>query len=254
MGTEMRTWWRAVVAYPPSWIAIAVVLVLVVAILLLLEPPPLLAFAVIGVGLVAIVAWPIILSATGTLQRLQFQAPRLPEISESEVRTLGEELDRLEDPRPAYQLQAIGEKRDNLVDILGSRLDPGELTYERYRSVAEQVYLAVISNLREVAIAKRSVSAIDTDYIDARLAELGSGDAAASLAETTSLQDRRALAATQEAKATYLLAQNESAMTLLDRTSTALADAPIGLAPQDAEAAMEALKELADRAGRYAAA
>jgi hypothetical protein len=41
-------------------------------------------------------------------------------------------------------------------------------------------------------------------------------------------------------------------MTLLDRTSTALADAPIGLTPQDAEAAMEALEELADRASRYA--
>ena len=48
----MRTWWRAVVSYPPSWIAIAVVLVAVVVILLLLEPPAFLALVVIGVGLV----------------------------------------------------------------------------------------------------------------------------------------------------------------------------------------------------------
>jgi len=97
-----------------------------------------------------------------------------------------------------------------------------------------------------------SVSTIDPDYIDARLAQLQGEDGDSTQAEVSSLEDRRALATTQQAKVTYLLAQNESAMTLLDRTSTALADAPIGLAPQDAEAAMEALKELADRASRYA--
>lgn len=253
MGTDMKTWWRAIVAYPPSWIAIAAVLVAVVAIIVLLQPSTFLTITVIVVGVVAIAVWPVTLSATGTLTKLQYQAPKLPQLSELEVRDLAEDLDRLDDPRPAYQLQAIGEKRDNLVAILGRRLDAGELTYARYQSTAQQVYLAVISNLREVAIAKTSISTIDTEYIDARLAQLRAEDGSGAQAEISSLQDRRALAATQEAKVTYLLAQNESAMTLLDRTSTALADAPIGIAPQDAEAAMDALKELADRAGRYAA-
>jgi hypothetical protein len=248
----MKNWLRAVLAYPPSWIAVAGVVAGVVAILVLLEPPLLLAIAVIVIGVVAIAVWPVTLAVTGTLRRLEFQAPRLPAVNELELRSLAEDLDRLEDPRPAYQLQAIGEKRDNLVAILGRRMDAGELTYARYQSTAQQVYLAAVSNLREVAIAKRSVSAIDTDYVDARLTELRAADPAAAQAEITSLEDRRALAITQEAKITYLLAQNESAMTLLDRTSTALADAPIGLTPQETEAALDALKELADRAGRYA--
>ena len=249
---EMRTWWRAVASYPPSWIAIAVVVVAVLAILVILQPPTLLAVVVVTIGGVAIAVWPVTLSATGTLRKLQYDAPKLPEVSETELRMLGDELDRLDDPRPAYQLQAISEKRDNLVAILDRRLQAGELTYARYQSTAQQVYLAVISNLREVSIAKKSISTIDPAYIDTRLAELKDEDGAESQAEISSLEDRRALAATQEAKVTYLLAQNESAMTLLDRTSTALADAPIGLAPQDAEAAMDALKELADRASKYA--
>ncbi|HSM32642.1 MAG TPA: hypothetical protein VK987_00980 [Anaerolineae bacterium] len=248
----MKNWLRAVLAYPPTWVAVAAVVAGVVAIIVLLEPPMLLTIAVIVIGVAAIAAWPITLSAMGTLQRLQYRAPQLPAVNELELRGLADDLDRLEDPRPAYQLQAIGEKRDNLVAILGRRMDAGELTYSRYQSTAQQVYLAVVSNLREVAIAKRSVSAIDTDYIDARLHELRTADPAAAQAEITSLEDRRALAVTQEAKVTYLLAQNESAMTLLDRTSTALADAPIGLTPQATEAALDALKELADRAGRYA--
>ncbi len=248
----MRSWWRAVVSYPPSWVAIVAVVIAVGAILVLLAPPPILAIAVVAIGVVAIALWPVTLSATGTLNKLRYQAPRLPEVSALELRALSQDLDQLEDPRPAYQLQAIGEKRDNLVATLGRRMDAGELTYARYRSVAQQVYLAVISNLREVSIARRSISAIDTDYIDGRLLELMAEGDPGSHTEISTLEDRRALAVTQEAKVTYLLAQNESAMTLLDRTSTALADAPIGLAPQDTEAAMDALKELAERANRYA--
>jgi hypothetical protein len=248
----MKSWWQAVATYPPSWIAIGAVVVSVGLILALLQPPALLAAVVIAVGSVAIVVWPLLLSGTGTLKRLQFKARSLPEVSELELRMLGDELERLDDPRPAYQLQAIKEKRDNVTAMLGRRLQTGELTYARYQSTAQQVYLAVISNLREVAVAMGSISTIDPAYIDARLAKLRDEDSESTQAEITSLQDRRALATTQQAKATYLLAQNESAMTLLDRTSTALADAPIGLAPQDAEAAMDALEELADRASRYA--
>jgi hypothetical protein len=248
----MKTWWRAVASYPPSWIAIAAVVVAVVAILLLLQPSTLFTIVVLLVGAVAIVAWPLLLVTSGTLRDIQYRAPQLPEVSAGELRILKAELDRLEDPRPAYQLQAIGEKRDNLTAILDERLKAGELTYSRYQSTAQQVYLAVIGNLREVSIARKSVRTIDVDYIDTRLGELRATGDPASQAEITSLEDRRALATTQDAKATYLLAQNESAMTLLDRTATALADAPIGIAPQDAEAAMASLKELADRAGMYA--
>jgi len=49
-----------------------------------------------------------------------------------------------------------------------------------------------------------------------------------------------------------LLAQNESALTALDRTTTALADVPIGRKPEDADAAMAELEALADRTGDYA--
>jgi hypothetical protein len=252
--TIMMRWWKAVLTYPPTWVAMGAVVVAVVATLALLEPPALLAAAAVLLGVVFVMIWPVVLSATGTLNRLRFATPRLPDISETELRLLGDRLERLDDPRPAYQLGAIQEKRDNLVAVLDRRLQTGELTYARYQSTAQQVYLAVVSNLREVDVAMGSVSTIDPEYIDARLAKLQHERDESTQAEIGSLQDRRALATTQQAKVTYLLAQNESAMTLLDRTSTALADTPIGVAPQDAEAAIEALKELADRAGKYATA
>jgi cell division protein ZapA (FtsZ GTPase activity inhibitor) len=126
------------------------------------------------------------------------------------------------------------------------------MTYARYLSTAQQVYLAALNNLHEVAVAEQSVSAIDDDYIAQRLDELAHQDDKAATAERGSLEDRRSLLASQEKKISNLLAQNESAMTVLDRTATALADAPIGRQPQDAEVAMAALQEMADRAGKYA--
>jgi len=248
----MKSWWKAVVAYPATWIAIALVALGIWIILALLEPPFFMTVILLVIGAVAIIAWPIAMSATGTLARLQFEAPKLPEVGAEEMAQLTAELGALDDPRPANQLKAIQVKRDNLVEVLNRRLEAGELTYARYLSTAQQVYLAALDNLSEVAVALRSISAIDNEYINARLEDLASQEGETADAERASLNDRRSLREGQEKRIADLLAQNESAMTLIDRTATALADAPIGKEPQDADAAMAALREMAERASKYA--
>jgi hypothetical protein len=248
----MRSWWRAVVAYPATWLAIGFVVLGTWAVLRLLQPPFFMTVILLVLGGLAIVAWPITMSATGTLNRLQFEVPKLPEVEPEELSRLVVELEALDDTRPAYQLRAIQEKRDSLVGVLNSRLEAGEMTYARYLSSAQHVYLAALENLREVAVAEQSVSAIDHNYIDHRLEELVDHEGEAAVTERRSLEDRRSLRMTQETKVASLLAQNETAMTVLDRTAIALADATIGRKPQDAEAAMKALQEMADRAGKYA--
>lgn len=248
----MKSWWKAVVAYPATWIAIALVALGIWIILALLEPPFFMTVILLAIGAVAIIAWPIAMSATGTLARLQFEAPKLPEVGAEEMAQLTAELGALDDPRPANQLKAIQEKRDNLVEVLNRRLEAGELTYARYLSTAQQVYLAALDNLSEVAVALRSISAIDNEYIDSRLEDLADQEGETADAERASLNDRRSLREGQEKRIADLLAQNESAMTLIDRTATALADAPIGKEPQDVDAAMAALREMAERASKYA--
>jgi hypothetical protein len=248
----MKSWWKALVAYPATWIAIALVALGIWIILALLEPPFFMTVILLAIGAVAIIAWPIAMSATGTLARLQFEAPKLPEVGAEEMAQLTAELGALDDPRPANQLEAIQEKRDNLVEVLNRRLEAGELTYSRYLSTAQQVYLAALDNLSEVAVALRSISAIDNEYIDSRLEDLANQEGETADAERASLNDRRSLREGQEKRIADLLAQNESAMTLIDRTATALADAPIGKEPQDVDAAMAALREMAERASKYA--
>lgn len=249
------SWWRAVGKYPATWAAIAAVLVAEWLLFSWFDPPLILAVILIALGIVAIVTWPIAMSATGTLNQLRFPVPELTEVDADTIADLEAELSELEDPRPARQLQAIQEKRDNLTEVLKRRLDAGELTYARYLTTAQQVYIAALDNLHEVGVAMRSISAIDDDYINGRLEELdaaGETNEPSDERERVSLEDRRALRVTQGKRIATLLAQNESAMTGLDKTATALADAPIGRRPENAEAAMAALEELAERASKYA--
>ena len=118
-------------------------------------------------------------------------------------------------------------------------MDAGELTYARYLTTAQAVYESTLENLHEVAVAQRSISAIDSEYIETRLAELAAQgiDDEADESELKSLESRRALRDSQQQKVAALLAENEAAMTLLDRTATSLANAPIGRTPEDAKSA-----------------
>ena len=250
----MKSWWRSVLRYPPTWIAAVVLGATVWLVLSVLDPPGIFVVILIVLALVAAVAWPFTMSATGTLAKLQFEVPRVEEIDPAELASLRTELARLADTQPMEQLDALLQKRQSLINVLTRRLDAGELTYGRYLSTSQQVFGSGLDNLHEVALAYESISTIDETYIDRRLAELASDDSdvEAATRERDTLARRRELRTTQRRKIAQLLAQNESALTALDRTTTALADVPMGKKPEDADAAMAALEELADRAAKYA--
>jgi hypothetical protein len=250
----MRSWWRAVISYPPTWIAAGVLGVTVWAMVALFDPPPFLTGVLVTLAAVAVIGWPLTMSATGTLRERQFPIPRVEELDPQELAALTAELRALPDPQPAEQLVALQQKRHSLVNVLERRLDAGELTYGRYLATSQQVVNSALHNLHEVAVAYESISTIDEDYIERRLTELDRDDSddTARERERSTLQQRRDLRASQRRRIAQLLAQNESALTALDRTTTALADVPIGKRPEDADAAMAALDELADRASKYA--
>jgi hypothetical protein len=131
------------------------------------------------------------------------------------------------------------------------------MTYGRYLGMAQEVYGATLDNLHEVAVALRSVSTIEPDYLHSRLDELGrAGKRSADHdREFMALQERRQLLESTEKRVAQLMAQNESALTVIDQTSAALAATRTdqGHATLDAETAMTELERLAERAGKYAA-
>jgi hypothetical protein len=250
----VTSWSKAVVSYPPTWIAAVLLGATVWVVLEFLDPPGVFVVVLIVLAVVAALAWPFTMSATGTLAKLQFEIPRVEDVDPAQIAVLRAELESVDDSQPTEQLDALLSKRQSLINVLQRRLDAGELTYARYLSTSQQVFDSALDNLHEVAVAYESISTIDEHYIDRRLAELAADDSDADSAsrERQTLERRRELRATQRRRIAQLLAQNEAALTALDRTTTALADVPIGKRPEDADAAMAALEELADRAAKYA--
>jgi hypothetical protein len=223
-------------------------------VLTIIDPSGVFVAILIVLALLAIIAWPFTMSASGTLAKLQFEVPRVEEVDQEEIAALRAQLEPLDDSQPTEQLDALLQKRQSLINVLQRRLDAGELTYARYLSTSQQVFSSALGNLHEVAVANESISTINETYIDRRLAELADDDSDVESAERerATLERRREMRTSQRRRIAQLLAQNESALTALDRTTTALADVPIGKKPEDAEAAMAALEELADRAVKYA--
>lgn len=248
------TWWRAVGGYPPTWAAAFLLLTATAALFVVLDPSGLFAAILLGLAAVLVVAWPLTMAMTGTLNQRQFAPPAIADIDPVELEKLAAELSRLDDPQPAEQLAVLPGKRQSLLSVLQRRLDSGELTYSRYLASAQQVYATALDNLHEVAVASESISTIDEGYVRRRLAELNTdrADETSAARERETLERRLELRDTQRRRIAGLLAQNEAALTALDRTSTALADVPMGKRPEDADVAMAALEELADRATKYA--
>ena len=254
MTVVVTKWTKSVVSYPPTWIAAVLLGATVWLVLTVLDPPGVFVIVLIVLAVIAAAAWPFTMSATGTLAKLQFEVPRVEEVDPTEIAALRAELDALVDTQPTEQLDALLSKRQSLINVLERRLDAGELTYARYLSTSQQVFASALDNLHEVAVAYESISTIDEHYIARRLAELDADDSDAEAAdrERATLERRRELRNDQRRRIAQLLAQNEAALTALNRTTTALADVPIGKKPEDADAAMDALEALADRAAKYA--
>ena len=250
----MKSWSRSVVSYPPTWIAAVLLGATVWLVLTIIDPSGVFIAILIVLALLTIIAWPFTMSASGTLAKLQFEIPRVEEVDQEEIAALRVQLQPLDDSQPTEQLDALLQKRQSLINVLQRRLDAGELTYARYLSTSQQVFSSALGNLHEVAVANESISTINETYIDRRLAELADDDSDVESAERerATLERRREMRTSQRRRIAQLLAQNESALTALDRTTTALADVPIGKKPEDADAAMAALEELADRAVKYA--
>jgi hypothetical protein len=171
-----------------------------------------------------------------------------------QVAALREDFEALGFTEGVEQLRMLEEKYRNLAEVLGLRLQSGELTHRRYLGTAERVYLAAIENLQDVAILMRSISTIDPAALALRLKDLKQRRDFPVPEAIQAIEDRRRLYEEQRRRIATLLAQTEAAMTALDRTSAALAGSRTGkgLTEVAIEDAMRDLAELAGRAGDYA--
>lgn len=151
------------------------------------------------------------------------------------------------------QLSLFRDKYDNFQSILMKKLDPTELTYNRFLTIAEQVLLGGLDNLEAAAIAMKSVSAIKSDEIKKELESLTYEETEMSRAKQNEYNTRLELRKSQMNRVSELMLINESALTHLDHVSTKIANINTkqGRAMVDLEDSMDELRHLIDRADSY---
>lgn len=158
------------------------------------------------------------------------------------------ELNALNHTEALQQLDTLIRKFQNFETVLGKKLDVGELTYNRYLAMAEQVFLNSLDNLEQLAFGLQSVAAVDMESINERLRTTADEEH-----ERAPLLARAQLWHDQHKKADELLLENEHAMTQLDRVSARLAEIRTreGHAQMDMENAMAELENLISKASQY---
>lgn len=220
------------------------------------QPDLIMAASALAVGAVVLLSWPILLTrSAGFAARLYGGGVAERFGNEVNLPALEAELAALGADQGVAQLRMLREKYDNLAEILRAKLNAGELTYSRYVAMAQQVFLSSVDSLNETAISLKSISKIDPEYARARLRDLKKNPSdEAGKDERDALTKRLSLYDEQNARVAGLLGQNETALTVLDKTAAAIAQAKTGegLASLDAKTAIEELEALAKRAGHYA--
>ena len=154
------------------------------------------------------------------------------------------------------QLDRFGEKIKAFEDVLDDKLDRSEITFGRFMGIAEQVYLSGIDNLRQVAVAKKSMArAADEQYMRRRLEQLqkGSPRTDAQATELEGLKKQLEVRHQNAAKAEKCLAENEQALAQLDVALAAVGEMKTGASHSSVgmETAMNDLQQIARRAGDY---
>ena len=177
---------------------------------------------------------------------------RLNERRAQTLKILKAELEDMNFSEAEKQLVLFKEKYTNFVSVLNKKFDPNELTYNRYISIAEQVYLGGLDNLENAALARKSVSAIDLDYIEKELQSLNKINTHND-AKFEELQKRKQLRNDQFKMAENLIVENEKALTQLDLVSTKISSISTtqGHAQIDFDDAMNELRHLIKRAETY---
>jgi hypothetical protein len=153
------------------------------------------------------------------------------------------------------QLKNIELKYKNIKDLLEMKIGAHEITFGRFLGAAEQVSLSVHDNIRRVVSILKSATSIQTEEVQRRLADLEGKQNPTDQErdQQKALRQRLELWREQLAKVGRLLANNEMAMTEMEKISAAVAQwqTENRFADTDFESAIKSLHALAEQAQDY---
>jgi len=168
-------------------------------------------------------------------------------------------LDEREFEQGARQVTKLQASMTAFEKVLDRKFEPHEFARARYHGVAEQVQLNALGNLEQIVTMLTAVDAIDPEYIQRRIDELGEiandndGLNDSQWEEKEALEARWELRENQFKGIDELLSQNEKAMTELGKISTNIASSNVAgnSAEEDLESAIDSLNNLGKDAQKH---
>jgi hypothetical protein len=188
-------------------------------------------------------------------QYTNYMLERMEDLKKEKLKDLHENLTASKNERGARQLQQFKQKFETLSDIIRTKFDPGQLTFDRYYSIAHEVYLSGLDNLNDVVVAEKTLKSIDLNYIGNRLKALENEEKTmASVKELEALNRSKQSFHEQKEKIKLLLAENETALSQMDTATIAISEITKSKDKQgqiDMENSMKALTEVIERSKYY---
>jgi len=176
----------------------------------------------------------------------------LDEDTERRRHELQKSLEAYGNKHACEQLEQFQIKIKVFIEILDLKFpDKNQLTYNRYYTISQEVFLSGIDNLNDVLLMHKTLDAIDMDYIERSLLmlEKREQDAATKRERSSLLQSKQQyLAQQQDIKS--LMAQNEEALSKLDEAIVQVQDIKRSANNEsqlDMEASIEQLHRMAQQ-------
>jgi hypothetical protein len=154
------------------------------------------------------------------------------------------------------QLEQFQTKIEVFIEILGLKFtDKSQLTYNRYYTIAQEVFLSGIDNLNEVLMIHKTLDAIDMDYIERSLLRLENREQdAVTKRELSSLLQSKQQYLDQQQDIKDLMAQNEEALSKLDEAIVQVQDIKRSANNEsqlDMEGSMEQLHRMSQQSYKF---
>jgi len=180
----------------------------------------------------------------------------LDEDTERRRRELQRSLEAYGNNHACEQLEQFQTKIKVFIEILDMKFpDKNQLTYNRYYTISQEVFLSGIDNLNEVLLIHKTLDAINIDYIDRSLQRLeGIEQEAVTKRERSSLLQSRKQYQDQQQDIKDLMAQNEEALSKLDEAIVQVQDIKRSANNEgqlDMEASMEQLHRMAQQSYKF---
>ena len=180
----------------------------------------------------------------------------LDEDTERRRHELQQSLEAYGNKHACEQLEQFQTKIKVFIEILDMKFpDKSQLTYNRYYTIAQEVFLSGIDNLNEVLLIHKTLDAIDMDYIERSLQRIGRREQdTATKRELNSLMQSKQQYLDQQQDIKDLMSQNEEALGKLDEAIVQVQDIKRSETREgqlDMEASMEQLHRMSQQSYKF---